>query len=52
MSYSLGGYAYFWTATEYSSGDAWFRGLYASNVQSKRGYAIKAYGFSVRCLQD
>ncbi|MBI2966974.1 MAG: T9SS type A sorting domain-containing protein, partial [Bacteroidetes bacterium] len=42
----------FWSATELSGADAWLRGLFTGNPGSDRINGDKAYGFSVRCLQD
>jgi uncharacterized protein (TIGR02145 family) len=47
----LGTYAYFWSATE-SGSNAWGRYLYTGYAQSNRVGFSKAYGFSVRCLQN
>jgi len=48
----MGGYAYYWSATEYYSDSAWYRILsyYRSGVS--RNYVGKHYGFSVRCIRD
>jgi uncharacterized protein (TIGR02145 family) len=50
--HNLGSYASFWSATEYSAADAWFRHLSTGNWQSYRINAIKTLGISVRCLQN
>ncbi len=45
-------YGYWWSSTQYSTNNAWYRALYyyISNV-FRRNYS-KDYGCSVRCLQD
>ncbi|MBI4646237.1 MAG: fibrobacter succinogenes major paralogous domain-containing protein [Bacteroidia bacterium] len=47
-----GNYGYWWSATEYSSTNAWIRNLDYSNATVYRGGSAKEYGFSVRCLKD
>ena len=44
--------AYFWSSTEYSSPNAWYRGLGYGNESVGRYYDIKTDGFSVRCAHD
>jgi len=50
----LGSYAYFWSASEYSSTNAWYHALGSGYSQSYRdsSYGDKKYGFSVRCLKN
>ena len=50
--YSFGYGADFWSATEYSSTYAYFRGLSYYDAGVGRGYYNKGSGFSVRCLRD
>ena len=45
-------YCGWWSSTEYTSGNAWSRGLIFTNGISARGSSIKGLGFSVRCLRD
>ena len=45
-------YAYFWSATEASNGNAWCRNLYYNNATVGRSSSSKFYGYSVRCLRD
>jgi len=45
-------HAFFWSATESDSSNAWFRYLYSSIGNVNRYYYYKLYGFSVRCLRD
>ena len=47
-----GYYAYFWSATEASSGSAWLRYLYYAYAGVTRNSYAKSYGYSVRCLRD
>ncbi|HNX10752.1 MAG TPA: FISUMP domain-containing protein [bacterium] len=46
-----GTYALFWSST-ISGPDAWDRLLYTGYATVRRGHDDRAYGFSVRCLQD
>ena len=50
--YDMGYYAYFWSATENNSYDAWHRKLYYSNSVVYRYYYYQRNGFSVRLLRD
>jgi uncharacterized protein (TIGR02145 family) len=43
---------YWWSATEYSSYNAWTRGLYYATADVYRFNYYKSSGFSVRCLKD
>jgi uncharacterized protein (TIGR02145 family) len=47
-----GGYGYWWSSTEYSSTNAWFRYLGYDYGSSNRSVNLKQVGFSVRCLRD
>ncbi len=42
----------FWTATEYSTTEAWSRKFYYYSNGSTRVTDLKAFGFSVRCVKD
>ena len=44
--------AYFWSATEASSGNAWYRLLYYGSAYVSRSNYYKILGCSVRCLRD
>jgi len=44
--------AYFWSATEYSASNAWYRSIGMGGWQSNRSNTYKTHGFSVRCLQN
>jgi uncharacterized protein (TIGR02145 family) len=48
----LGGYTYFWSATEFSGLNTWIRELQQGNAGSYRSNYFKTHGFSVRCLQN
>jgi len=50
--YFIGYYGFWWSATEYSTADAWYRVLGYNGGYVGRGYSGKADGFSVRCLRD
>ena len=49
---SMGGYGYFWSATEFDSSTAWYRQLKGSESGVNRSSDSKGYGFSVRCVRD
>jgi uncharacterized protein (TIGR02145 family) len=44
--------AFFWSATEYGGGNAWYRNLNFNNGIVDRRNNNKEFGFSVRCLRD
>lgn len=48
----LGGYAYFWTANEYSSSDAPNRYFYTGASMDSDYYGLKTNAFSVRLVKD
>ena len=48
----IGNYGYWWSSSEYSAANAWFRILYYSLGNSGRNNYLKQDGFSVRCLRD
>jgi uncharacterized protein (TIGR02145 family) len=48
----LGNYAYFWSASEDVSDNAWYRLLNYSNAVIYRNVNNKAFAFSVRCFKD
>lgn len=50
--YAFGSTACFWSATQYSSDDAYYRGLSYSEATMFRLYGIKFNGSSVRCIMD
>ena len=45
-------YAYWWSSSEYSSIDTYYRDLYSGYRDVDRSNASKSSGFSVRCLKD
>jgi uncharacterized protein (TIGR02145 family) len=49
---SVGNTGSWWSSSEYSGSDAWYRRLFHINNGSHRYYYPKIYGFSVRCLKD
>lgn len=49
--YSLGGYAFFWTATEYSSSGAYYR-YFSTGASMGSDYYDKSSGCSVRLVKD
>lgn len=49
---SIGNFAYFWSATEYYSGSAWYRLLYYGSSDVVRYDYYEQAGFSVRCVRD
>ena len=50
--YYVGYYGYWWSATEFSSSDAWLRSLKYLNAEAYRSNSTKSSGFSVRCIKD
>ncbi len=48
----VGYLGYWWTSTEISTTNAWFRYMDSSYSFAYGGYDSKYFGFSVRCLQD
>jgi uncharacterized protein (TIGR02145 family) len=49
--YSVGYSGYWWSSSQYSTNDAWYRHLESSDDYVRRSFS-KRYGFSVRCLRD
>ena len=49
---SVGYYGSWWSSTEYSATNAWFRTQYYDNAQVSRDSNGKLGGFSVRCVKD
>ena len=49
---NIGSYGYWWSATEYNTTSAWYRGLYYGTSDAHRDYYYKDNGFSVRCVRD
>jgi uncharacterized protein (TIGR02145 family) len=45
-------YAFFWSATEFGTNNAWFRYLYFNDSLVYRINYYKSSGASVRCLRD
>jgi uncharacterized protein (TIGR02145 family) len=41
-----------WSSTEYSSENVWYRNIFCNNTILNRPYAYKNYGFNIRCLLD
>lgn len=50
--YNIGIGGYWWSSTQSSSVDAWYRVLYWSIPNVSRYYLNKDYGFSIRCVKD
>jgi uncharacterized protein (TIGR02145 family) len=48
----LGDYAYWWSATEYSDNNAWFRVIFFNSSVVFRNFQNKEVGYSVRCVKD
>ena len=49
---SVGYYGYWWTSTEFSTTNTWYRYMSYYYSYAYGGYDSKYFGFSVRCLQD
>ncbi|MCX6327257.1 MAG: fibrobacter succinogenes major paralogous domain-containing protein, partial [Bacteroidia bacterium] len=50
--FDVGSYGSWWSSTEYSTTQAWYRGVGYEYASVYRGGANKPNGFSVRCLRD
>jgi len=50
--YYVGGYGFWWSATESSAANAWGRFMYYDYASVYRGSYTLGYGFSVRCVRD
>jgi len=50
--YNAGSNGYWWTAAEYSSGNAYYRGMHYYFDYVYEYNDDKSYGFSLRCLQN
>ena len=48
----FGDLAYFWSATQYTSNNAYVRYLYYNDAFVTRGNNIKNFGYSVRCVRN
>jgi uncharacterized protein (TIGR02145 family) len=44
--------SYWWSATDLSASDAWYRHLKNNSAQMDRSYSHKSSGLPVRCLRD
>ncbi|MCX6257927.1 MAG: fibrobacter succinogenes major paralogous domain-containing protein [Bacteroidia bacterium] len=49
---NLGGFGYWWSATEVAAPNSWYRYLSYANAQVGRNYVNKSDGFSIRCTRD
>jgi uncharacterized protein (TIGR02145 family) len=49
--YFIGYYGYFWSSTQDSATNAWYRNLDYNKTNVYRNNLTKSYGFSVRCLR-
>ena len=50
--YSIGNLGGWWSSTQYSATNAWYRNLYYNKGNILRSSNNKRYGFSVRCVRD
>ncbi len=48
----VGDTGYWWSATEGSTSNAWYRNMYYDRSNVYRLYGNKELGFSVRCVRD
>ena len=48
----IGNAGYWWSSTQTSTDNAWYRYLSYSSSYVYRGHTIKDYGFSVRCVRN
>ena len=49
---NVGGFGYWWSSSEYYSGNAWSRNLRSHDGSAGRYYDYEVLGYSVRCLRD
>lgn len=49
---TIGGYAAWWTSTEYNAAEAWYRNVFYTDGYLVRWHNTKNYGYSVRCVKD
>ncbi|MFN5208485.1 MAG: fibrobacter succinogenes major paralogous domain-containing protein [Bacteroidota bacterium] len=49
---NIGDYGHWWSSTEFSTNNAWYRSMNYHNGAVNRLNVSKTYGFSVRCLRD
>ena len=49
---NVGAYGYWWSSSEFSTFNAWYRSLSNNNGNVFRNEANKRNGFSVRCIKD
>ncbi|MDR3183889.1 MAG: hypothetical protein LBT49_00575 [Prevotellaceae bacterium] len=47
-----GGAAFFWSSSVYSSTNAWIRYFSCLHIAVSRGYQLRSYGSTVRCIRD
>jgi uncharacterized protein (TIGR02145 family) len=52
LFYNIGSYSYWWSSSEYSSTNAWFRFLFFDGSNVGRYSGSKKDGFAVRCVKD
>ena len=50
--FNIGYDGFWWSSTQSSTNDAWYRYLFSNNGIVSRSNFNKTYGFSVRCLRD
>jgi uncharacterized protein (TIGR02145 family) len=50
--FNVGLHGYWWSSTENSANNAWYRGLFSLGGDAYRDNDGKSAGFSVRCLRD
>lgn len=50
--YNMTNFGWWWSSTQQNLFEAWYRNLTKDNDFFIRGYNVKHFGFSVRCLKD
>jgi uncharacterized protein (TIGR02145 family) len=50
--YGIGQFCFFWSATDYITGSAWYRTLNYHDVSAGRDNNAEGFGFSVRCIRN
>ena len=50
--FNVGNFGGWWSSTQASTTDAWYRGLNSNNGDVTRNDASERFGLSVRCVRD
>jgi len=50
--HGLSTFGYWWSSSEHSASNAWFRDMWDDAADVARGFNSKSFGWSVRCVKD